>query len=296
LERLLARKKEQSHYSVPWPVADYDSTLSVHQAEHLRDVLPTDGSVPGSSPDLATDRGGLVTGVLQNLVDICNTHTLDQRFDAIIREPYVPFLPERGRPGSWNRVLVLGEAQNLSSTYDHYVKRLLDGSPRERILRLYWESEIHVKPWDDGTLKLAMAAAFGCEAERFAVSNAVMWSTKQQEGNNETPGAELQDRSREIWNAMLPLLDPTHIVTTGRVAGDVMARVKANRGARWTHVRLCSASPLFLARQAADVDEADLLRRFPEVADCLSRHPEYVASYKRNRIYFASEAVSAVAR
>lgn len=294
LARLLERATPQQYYTVPWPVADYDSTQSLTSAEQLRDLPPPQGSVSGSVSGAGSDLGGSATGTLGELVEICRQHTLDGHHQAVIPEPYVPFLPDRGHQGTWNRILVLGEAQNLSSRYDHYVQRLLNASQRERILRLYWEPQIHVKPWDDGTLKLAMSAAFDFEPERFAVSNAVMWSTKKLEGNNDTPGAALQERSGAIWKLMLPLLEPTHIVTTGRVAGDLVARVKLELGARWRHVRLPSASPRYLARQAAHVDVEEVLRRFPTVAEVAGRHPEYVVNYRRNRIYFASEAVRAV--
>lgn len=296
LASLIARAKKQRYYSVPWPVADYDSIPSVTDPAHVRALLSEGSPTSVSSVVREFDKGGPATGMLKALVDICDRHPLDQSVDAIIREPYVPFIPERGHPGAWNRVLVLGEAQNLSATYDHYVQRLLNGSPRERILRLYWEPQIHVKPWDDGTLKLAMSAAFGCEAENFAVSNAVMWSTKKQGGTNETPREGLRERSAEIWKAMLPILDPTHVVTTGRVASDLMARIKTETGARWVHVRLCSASSLYLARKAATVNENALLEQFPEVAEVVQQHPEYVAKFRRNRIYFAVEAVRAVTR
>ena len=235
-----------------------------------------------------------VDGVLADLVEICGKHVLNQNDDAIILEPYVPFLPERGLPEKWNRVLVLGEAQNLSSTYDHYVQRLLGSTARDRILRHYWEPRIHVKPWDDGTLKLAMSAAFGCGAERFAVSNAVFWSIKTQDGNNKTPRTNLQKKSEALWKEMLPMLDPTHVVTTGKVASRLVAKVRAELGARWVHVELSSASPLYLARQAAEVDEHELLGQYPQVAGVVQAHPEYVDRYRRNRIYFASEAVRAV--
>jgi len=45
----------------------------------------------------------VVTGMLEELVRICSRHVLDPSETAIIREPYVPFLPERGSSGKWTR-------------------------------------------------------------------------------------------------------------------------------------------------------------------------------------------------
>ncbi|MDO8630808.1 MAG: hypothetical protein Q7R41_09965 [Phycisphaerales bacterium] len=232
--------------------------------------------------------------LLDELIRICRAHVLAASDGVVIEEPYAPFLPELGRPGSWNRVLVFGEAQNLSSTYDAYVRRLLASPANQRILRLYWEPEVHVRPWDDGTLKLAMSAAFDSEPERFAVSNAVLWSTVKGPQHNETPPGALRNKSAEVWQELLPILDPAHVVTTGTVARNLIAAIKAELGAPWVHVPLCSASPRYLAGQAAKAVESELLRQFPSVADVVRAHPENVAKYRRNKIYFACRAVGAV--
>jgi hypothetical protein len=236
----------------------------------------------------------MTSELIDDLVTICHRYVLNACDAAVIAEPYVPFIPDRGYPGRWNRVLVLGEAQNLSDTIDSYVRRLRASSPTERIHRLYWEREIHVKPWDDGTLKLAMSAAFGSHAERFAVSNAVLWSTKTLAGNNETPRASLQARSQELWKEILPLLDPTHVVTTGKVARELMARVRVELRGQWVHVPLCSASPRYLAGRAAKANETEIFRLSPRLAEAVRTNPEYIEKYRKNRIYFAFEAIQAV--
>lgn len=230
--------------------------------------------------------------LLDDLVRICASHILTGSDAAVVREPYAPFLPDAD--GSWNRVLVLGEAQNLSTTYDSYVRRLRETDAEKRIRRLYWEPELHVRPWDEGTLKLAMSAAFDSRPERFAVSNAVLWSTVQASSRNQTPPETLRAKSAEVWKEMLPLLEPTHVVTTGTVARQLIAGLKVNLAAGWTHIPLCSASNQYLAGRAARVTESQLLARFPRLSAELRAHPEYVTKYRRNRIYFAAEAVAAV--
>lgn len=231
--------------------------------------------------------------MLNDLVELCRRHVLATG-DAIIPEPYLPFIPGRGGSGAWNGILVLAESQNLSDTYGLYRRRLLAASPDERIHRLYWEPQVHIKPWDDGSLKLAVSAAFETNPESFAVSNAVMWSIKTTGGSNKTPDKRLQDSSVDLWKAMLPILAPTQIVTTGAVAGNLMARVKGELSASWEHIRLCSASPMHLNRQTGKLDVGDCLRRHPEIRALLEIHPEYVTKYRKNKIYFAAEAIKAV--
>src|SRR5262249_47631018 len=149
-----------------------------------------------------------------------------------------------GDRAAWNKVLVLGEAQNLSQTYSPYVNRLKASSPDARILRHYQDHVLHVRPWDDGTLKLAMCAVFGGDADRFAVSNAVLWSHGTDEGRNASPDEILQSKSVEVWNRFLLELVPDHVVTTGKIAGAVIAAVKRRQNKTWKHWQLPSASPL----------------------------------------------------
>ena len=75
---------------------------------------------------------------------------------VVIDEPYAPYIPPR-----WNGRLVVAEAQNLAGDTE-YVRRLKAATPEDRISRLHRSASEHlgIGPWDDGTLKLAVTAAW----------------------------------------------------------------------------------------------------------------------------------------
>lgn len=75
---------------------------------------------------------------------------------VVFKEPYAPYIP----PG-WNGHLIVAEAQNLAGNTD-YIRQLNAASADEKMRRLYWDApgSLGIGPWDDGTLKLAAAAAW----------------------------------------------------------------------------------------------------------------------------------------
>ena len=222
--------------------------------------------------------------MISNLITICKKHMLLASVKAVVREPYIPFVPKK-----WNGVLVLAESQNMSKKNDHYVKWLKGYSRDEKIKRLYLkEDEVGIQPWDDNSLKLAVEAAFGCLAIDTAVSNAVLWSQRGDGGVNINPDKELQKASSLLWEVLLPVLNPSLVICCGKIAKDVIA----NTGWTGKTLSLRLPSPSALSRISGMFDEDDLLKRYPEVARVIKKHPEWIKGYKKNKIFFACHAVS----
>ena len=108
----------------------------------------------------------------ESLIRICARHALPCTSKATVPEPYIPFVPKK-----WNGTLVLAEAQNHAGAEKSYLRWLRNLSPRRRLERLYLNRDyVGVKPWDDGTLKFAVEAAFKLSANEISISNAVLWS------------------------------------------------------------------------------------------------------------------------
>ncbi|HWR83335.1 MAG TPA: hypothetical protein VN285_08530 [Candidatus Deferrimicrobium sp.] len=227
-----------------------------------------------------------------SLYDICVRHIVPKELEVVIHEPYVPYVPD-----PWSQILVLAEAQNLSSASSaDYVKTLRSMTSTERILRLGRGGCVGVYPWDDGSLKLAIESALGVKTEAVAVSNAVFWSQEDEAGNNVNPSSVLQERSTALWSELLPILAPNHIVTCGQIAHNVIDQVPSTawRGKR-TKLRLPSRTAM--SRVSSMFDEADLLRRYPEVSAVVQVHPDWVeGAYRHNKIFFACHAVSVAKR
>ena len=51
------------------------------------------------------------------MIQVCKRHILPQHVHAVVPEPYIPYIPDK-----WNAMLVLAEAQNLSSGSFEYKK------------------------------------------------------------------------------------------------------------------------------------------------------------------------------
>jgi hypothetical protein len=81
-------------------------------------------------------------------------------------------------------------------------------------------------PWDDGSLKLALASAFDEDPERWAVSNAVLWSRRDKKGRNASPSDEAKSRSAEVWYEFLQALQPEIVATAGKVAEKLIDAVQ----------------------------------------------------------------------
>ncbi len=219
------------------------------------------------------------------LIKACKKHVIADPENVVIREPYIPYLPN-----NWNKVLILAESQNLSSSNKGYVQSLNSLTATERMNRLGRGGDgIGVYPWDDGSLKLAIEAAFGIVAEETAVSNAVLWSQQGHSNQNINPAHDLQSRSSELWAEMLELLKPDLVICSGNIANSVIANT------RWSGniIKLRLPSKTAMSRVSGIFDESDLLQRYPEVEAILDLHPEWASgSYRRNKIFFACHAVS----
>ena len=221
---------------------------------------------------------------LNELLDACERHTLSEQIakinNVVIREAYLPYIPPQ-----WNGCLVLGEAQNLSKTNHGYTKRLKALPSRKRMNR--FAEGPAVAPWDDGSLRCAIEAAFNLNWRETAVSNAVPWSQVTSEGNNANPSREMEDRAVQFWGDILPLIQTKLIVTAGNVAKRVIGRADpADRHGRKS-VRL--PSPQAMSRISGMFSVDDLLKRYPEVHQVVERNPDWC---KRNTVFFACHVVS----
>lgn len=235
----------------------------------------------------------MTTHQIENqLVTLCKKYTLADTSSVVVPEPYLPYIPR-----DWNGYLILAEAQNLSQTYDGYVKWLQSSSPEARFKRLNnFDSSIGVRPWDDGTLKFAIKACWPeINIERIGVSNAVLWS--QREGRtNKKPSEQLQNFSANFWAEMFELLKPTKLVTVGAVASFVLKKTGRSDFIEWT-----SASSSLLSRVSnlfgKKGDNGDyLLSKFQKVnaahAFVVNNQLDWLNQFKKNKIFFACHAVS----
>lgn len=225
------------------------------------------------------------------LARVCRRHVLHPTLGVAVPEPYIPYLPSR-----WNKTLVLAEAQNLGERNAAYVARLRAMSPAARIRRLGIDEQVGVEPWDDGSLKLAVEAAFRIDAAETAVSNAVLWSQVDRRGRNRNPSDALVRRSSEVWAGLLPVLKPERIVTAGKVANKVITVALNDTDLHPERIALRLPSPLAMSRISGMFREADLLQRYPEVDAVVREHPDWVIKQRRNKVFFACHAVSLYSR
>jgi hypothetical protein len=226
-----------------------------------------------------------------DLLEICHRHTLASGYDVVVAEPYIPYVP-----ANWNKILVLAEAQNLSSTYSGYVESLKRKTPEEKFLRLMGNGgNLGIMPWDDHTLKLAIEAAFGTPAENTAVSNSVVWSQVDEQGRkNLNPGIELQNKSIEFWSELLPCVNLACVVACGKIAKGIMNEVHNRMTNAFRIYKLASPSGMLLSRMSYLFDTNDLLQRYPEVRQVADNHPEWLQKHRKNKIFFACHAVSTI--
>lgn len=220
------------------------------------------------------------------MLDVCRKHVRED-LGSVFPEPYIPYLP-----ATWNGLLVLAEAQNLSASNRGYVDELRArraAHPEALLTRLGGEEGVGVGPWDDGVLKLAVEAALGVDAAQTAVSNAVPWSRLETPSRNIGPDKDVEAFAVEFWKELLPIIAPSEIVTAGKVAKLVIRRAlpKSQRG-RQVWWRL--PSPNMLSRVSGMFDRSDLLSRYPEVAEVLVRQPDW--GPRLNDVFYACHAVS----
>ncbi len=223
------------------------------------------------------------------LISICKQHVLTDSDSIVVKEPYIPYIPD-----NWNRILVLAESQNLSDTNSKYVNTLIGNNEDWRCDRLNKrfpiDSIVGVYPWDDGSVKIAIEAALGVKASETAVSNAVLWSQRGSSEQNITPGISLQIRSISLWKEMLEVLNPEKIVCCGKIAANVISETGINaKVLKW---RLPAKTAMSRVSGMFEMD--DLLKRFPEVKNTIDRHPEWIYkdNYQLNKVFFACHAVS----
>jgi len=226
----------------------------------------------------------------ERLFEICEGHVLPHEWDVVIHEPYPPFVPP-----TWNGAIVLAEAQNLSKKNgDGYIEWLEGLSSRDRIRRLYLQRDrLGVQPWDDNSLKIAIASALKLEPETIAVGNAALWSQVDTQGGNANPSKAVEAKSSEVWAELLSALEPRRIIAAGKVSKRIIMAARGTdlRPFSLDEVRLPSRTAM--SRIAGMFSESDLLTRYPEVAHVLRLHPEWFeGAYRRNKVFFASHVVS----
>jgi len=213
------------------------------------------------------------------------TPLVDGDGPVVLKEPYAPYIPI-----GWNRRLIVAEAQNLAGN-TKYLGMLNTASEERRMLRLYWEpNDLGIGPWDDGTLKLAAAAAWPeLRIDGFGVANAVLWS-QADASRNLNPARTLQERSVELWKELVPVIKPEMIVTVGRIARDVIGQVLGHTNVRT--VRWAAASPVYLNRVSWLFCSADILSRFPSVEKAARANPGWVQANREAKVFYACHAVS----
>ncbi len=227
---------------------------------------------------------------LEKLVSICENHVLESDLNAVLREPYVPYLPDGWDSG----ILVLAESQHLVGKNHDYACRLKAMRKRSRILRLYEDGGNGVGPWDDGILKLAVEAALGARPGTCAVGNAVPWTVSTGKTSNENPTKLLRSKAISYWVEMLAEIKPGLLVLAGRVAQSVLRSAidKAGIDVRLVHWWL--PSPRSITRVSGTFSTDDLLYRYPEVKKIIQNNPEYWDSMdlKRDIVFYACHAVN----
>ena len=237
------------------------------------------------------------------LLDACARHTLSEQ-DAeeianegkekgqiVIREAYIPYIPPQ-----WNRYLVrylvLAESQNLANTND--VQKLKMLTSQERMNR--FSDDPAVGPWNDGSLQCAIEAAFCLNLCEITVSNAVPWSLTTPNGRrNLTPSKTMQNKAVRFWEDFLALIKPTHIITAGNVAQEVLKKAIKKVLERDPNMSFCQLSvrlpsPQQMSKMSGMFNADDLLKRYPEVK------PEWFQNHNRqtrqNQVFFACHVVS----
>lgn len=116
----------------------------------------------------------------KKLLAICRSGVLKKIGEETVPEPYIPFVPD-----TWNGGLVLAEAQNHGAKSREYLEWLRGLDSKARMLRFYMHGEkLGCQPWDDGSLKFALACVSDFDPGRWAVGNAVLWSRIHPSGRN----------------------------------------------------------------------------------------------------------------
>ena len=209
------------------------------------------------------------------IIRICAEYQLEQKYDVVIREAYIPYIPPK-----WNGCLVLGEAQNLSSTYYKYVESLKRMTKQEQITRLKDPSNLGIKPWDEGSLKIAIKAAMDINPNNTAVSNGVLWSQTDGATRNKNPKNSLKKHSQILWETILTELNPVGIIACGAVAQDVIKKTSWAK----THSLIELKHPGAMRYVKKTKSTKDLLEEFPKVRETIQNNQNWFQENKRKAI------------
>lgn len=180
-----------------------------------------------------------------------------------------------GQDREWDGVLVVAIAQNLSDTYAQYRTILEQLHSSEQFVTVWdrlnqnllpVDGEIGIGPWDDGTMKLAVASVLGAdEPQKVAVSNAIPWSPKAGSGS-ELLDDDMKAAAIRFSSDILTNLRPTKVLALGAKARDVM---KPTANGRMPVIDM--PGPFIrLYNQGYKMKPERLLQAFPEVARALS--------------------------
>ena len=226
------------------------------------------------------------------MIGLCLEFPVPIDSNVVVARPYIPWVPKK-----WNRLLVLAEAQNLSKTNADYVDWLGTRKPEEQVCRLGERedtADLNIQPWDDGSLKLAVEAAFGEDANQTAVSNAVLWSQVTESNANKTPSPQLIKASAKLWSELLPVLQPQSVITAGNVAHKVIDIAIHIHGVAPTfkHYKLRLPAKTAMSRVSGMFKVEDLRLRYPEVAKAEEKYCDSTEKFKLNKIFYACHAVS----
>ena len=150
---------------------------------------------------------------------------------------------------------------------------------------------LDIKPWEDGSIPLALKAALGLDPFETAVCNACLWSLREN-GKNVNPNDEMRAESRILWKKMLAALGSMvkQIICCGSVAASIFDFEEAK--SKRTCLRL--PSPNALSRVSGMFREEDLFKRYPEVRDVFAEFKD--TTYRQNKIFYACHAVSILKR
>ena len=235
--------------------------------------------------------GRNVQKLRQSLTEICLKYERFRGSSAVVVDvPYIPYIPD-----NWNGYLVLAEAQNL------YEEAYKDYTNLQKIYRLYPDMDcsknynadkglfpiLDIKPWEDGSIPLALKAALQLNPFETAICNSCFWSLREN-GVNVNPNEEMRDMSRSLWKEMWAVLGESveKVVCCGSVAASIFdfEEVRDKRAC----LRL--PSPNALSRVSGMFRETDLFKRYPEVKEAFVDFSD--TTYRQNKIFFACHAVS----
>ena len=210
---------------------------------------------------------------IDRLIEICEQYQLPLNNNVVIREAYIPYIPP-----NWNGYLVLGEAQNLSSSYENYVDELKEMTQREKVTRLQDPNDLRIMPWDNGSLKIALKATLDIDPASTAVSNAVLWSQTYDKTSNKNPSKSLEKCSANLWNQMLNELKPSRIIASGAVARRVMENTSWNKN----FIKIIHPDRIRYIK--ADQNEKELLLAYPIVEQTIKKHSHWIRGNKKKAI------------